>query len=132
MRITIGHLSNGKDMLKKFTDSLSGIELGLNIIFPIYEEGLQNTQNDNKKRPKTQYHEPKDNIQIKSTYLDIIQDEGLFRTLTTIHSRSFAARSADFSFDVNPFWKLKHEFVLKDVDGSLLQNFWSLCLNYEQ
>ena len=72
-----------------------------------------------------------DYIQIYAPYINFIRDEGLFREYMTVHCSKIYAINQLFSFDIVPYWKLTHKFILKDLDKSLLQNYWSLCLNYE-
>lgn len=120
LRVTLGYLGNDTNLLNNFTELPAGVEQGLHIVFPIYEGGIENLTTQKKKKRNKKFLEPIDSIQIYAPYIDFITDEGLFRTNTTVHTRNIYARNVEFGFDINPYWKLKHEFVLKDIDGSLL------------
>lgn len=98
-------------------------------MFPIYYVNNDKIVTDFRSKLNLQ---PTESINQYAPYIDFIQDEGLFRTYRTVHCKSIYTRSSDFGLEIDPFWRLKHPMVLNDSEGTLLQNFWSLVMNYEQ
>lgn len=155
MRIILGYPGKGQDfhLLKKnpFEQSIQvfkGLKLYLppiqklksgsessskkaNNLFQPKKQFLNNPQNHS--RPKQKNRNFKQSECINIPYLDFVSDSGIFRTYQTLHMEPITSDSESqmsFNFQMKPYWRMTSpEWLESEL---FLENFWDLCLSYEQ
>lgn len=146
VRVCVGYQGKGKDQrLEQFCNGeVEELDNGIMINLPVKFLKINKDRERKKRRSMNLFPSMSSNsknrkkiedseeiIEIVAPYIHFVLDKGLFRNYMTVHAKKIEAKSNSLDFSILPFWRLTHNFILKDKERNLLLNFWSLCLNYE-